>query len=153
MPRKVKVVNINDDSTYGDAAEAIVENEKAKNEPAAETKTEELGEPDPPKPKARAKRVPKPKAVVDDTLIEPEPTPEQVEPKPKAKRAPKVKVVDLPPVVEESVEKPKAVRKPRVKKEEPVEKTNNQVPPFPPRLGRTAAREALYHSIASGGLS
>ena len=29
MPRKVKVVNINDDSTYGDVAEAIVENEKA----------------------------------------------------------------------------------------------------------------------------
>ena len=97
--------------------------------------------------------MPKPKAVVDDTLIEPEPTPEQVEPKPKAKRAPKVKVVDLPPVVEESVEKPKAVRKPRVKKEEPVEKTNNQVPPFPPRLSRTAAREALYRSLASGGLS
>ena len=30
MPRKVKVVNINDDSTYGDVAEAIVENEKQK---------------------------------------------------------------------------------------------------------------------------
>ena len=111
MPRKVKVVNINDDSTYGDVAEAIVENEKAENEPAEETKTEELGEPDPPKPKARAKRVPKPKDVVDDTLIEPEPTPEQVEPKPKAKRAPKVKVVELPPVMEEPVEKSKGGQK------------------------------------------
>ena len=30
MPRTVKVVNINDDSTYGDVAEAIVENEKQK---------------------------------------------------------------------------------------------------------------------------
>ena len=69
MPRKVKVVNINDDSTYGDVAEAIVENGKAENEPSEETETEELGEPDPPKPKARAKRVPKSTAVVDDTLI------------------------------------------------------------------------------------
>ena len=98
--------------------------------------------------------MPKPKAVVDDTLIEPEPTPEQVEPKPKAKRAPKVKVVELPPVVEEPVEKPKAVRKPRVIKEQlHVQKPNNQVPAFPLRLSRTAAREALYHSLASGGLS
>ena len=30
MPRKVKVVNINDDSTYGDVAEACFENEKEK---------------------------------------------------------------------------------------------------------------------------
>ncbi len=29
MPREVKVVNINENSTYGDVAEAIVENEKA----------------------------------------------------------------------------------------------------------------------------
>ncbi len=153
MPRKVKVVNIDDDSTYGDVAEAIVENVKAENEPAEESKTKEAVDPEPPKPKAREKRVPKPKAVVDDTAIQPEPIPEQLEPKPKAKRAPKVKVAELPPVVEEVVEKPKAVRKPRVKKEEPVEKPNNQVPPFPPRLSRTAARKALYHSLASGGLS
>ncbi len=33
MPRKVKVVNINDDSTYCDVAEASVQNEKAENEP------------------------------------------------------------------------------------------------------------------------
>ena len=75
MPRKVKVVNINDDSTYGDVAEAIVENEKAENETAEESKTEEVAEPEPPKPKARAKRVPKPKAVVGDTAIEPEAAP------------------------------------------------------------------------------
>ena len=30
MPRKVKVVNINDEPTYGDVAEAIVGNEKQK---------------------------------------------------------------------------------------------------------------------------
>ncbi len=30
MPREVKVVNINDDSTYGEVAEAIFENEKQK---------------------------------------------------------------------------------------------------------------------------
>ena len=154
MPRKVKVVNINDDSTYSDVAEAIVENEKAENEPDEETKTEEVVEPEPTKPKARAKRVPKPKAVVADVAIEPEPAPEQVAPKPRAKRAPKAKVAELPPVVEEPVEKPKSVRKPRVIKEElHVQKPNNQVPPFPPRLSRTAAREALYHSLASGGLS
>ncbi len=29
MPQKVKVVNIHDDSTYGDITEAVVENEKA----------------------------------------------------------------------------------------------------------------------------
>ncbi len=40
MPRKVKVVNINDDSTYGDVAEEIVEYEKAENEPSEETNTE-----------------------------------------------------------------------------------------------------------------
>ncbi len=80
MPRKVKVVNINDDSTYGDVAEAIVENEKAENEPDEETKTEEVVEPEPTKPNARAKRVPKPKAVVADVVIEPETTPEQVAP-------------------------------------------------------------------------
>ena len=97
--------------------------------------------------------MPKPKAVVDDTLIEPEPAPEQIEPKPKAKRAPKVNVVELPPVVEEPVEKPKVVRKPKFIKKEHVEKTNNQVTPFLPRLSKTAAREALYHSLASGGLS
>ncbi len=151
MPRKVKLVKINDDSTYGDVAEAIVENELAENEAPEETETQEV---EPPKPKARAKRVPKPKAVVDDTAIEPEPAPEQVAPKPRAKRAPKAKVGEPPPVVEEPVVKPKAVRKPRVVKEElHVQKPNNQVPPFPPRLSRTAAREALYHSLASGGLS
>jgi hypothetical protein len=151
MPRKVKVVNINDDSTYGDVAEAIVENEKAENEAPEETEPQEV---EPPKPKARAKRVPKPKAVVDDTAVEPEPAPEQVAPKPRAKRAPKVKVAELPPVVEEPIEKPKAVRKPRAPKQEMhVQQPNNQVPPFPPRLSRTAAREALYHSLASGGLS
>ena len=47
MPRKVKVVNINDDSTYGDVAEAIVENEKVENEPSEETKTQEVV-PEPP---------------------------------------------------------------------------------------------------------
>ena len=151
MPRKVKVVNINEDSSYGDVAEAIVENELAENEAPEETETQEA-EPEPPKPKARAKRVPKPKAVVDDVAIEIEP--EQVAPKPRAKRAPKVKVVELPVVVEEPIVKPKAVRKPRVVKEElHVQQPNNQVPPFPPRLNRTAAREALYHALASGGLS
>ena len=153
MPRNVKVVNIHDDSTYGEVAEAIVENEKAENEAPEETETQEA-EPEPPKPKARAKRVPKPEAVVEDAVIEPEPAPEQVAPKPRAKRAPKAKLVELPPVVEEPVVKPKAVRKPRAVKEElHVQKPNNQVPPFPPRLSRTAAREALYHSLASGGLS
>ena len=152
MPRKVKVVNINDDSTYGEVAEAIVENELAENEPPIETKTPEV---EPPKPKARAKRTPKPKAVVDDTAIEPEPATEpEAVPKPRAKRTPKAKVVELPPVVEEPVIKPKAVRKPRpVKEEMRVQQPNNQVPPFPPRLSRTAAREALYHNLASGGLS
>ena len=152
MPRKAKVVNIDDDSTYGDVAEAIAENEKVETQEPEETETPEV---EPPKNlKARAKRVPKPKAVVEETVIEPEPIPEPVAPKPRAKRAPKAKVVELAPVVEESVVKPKAVRKPRAPKQEMhVQQPNNQVPPFPPRLSRTAAREALYHSLASGGLS
>ena len=151
MPRKVKVVNIDEQSTYGDVAEAIVMNDRIQNETPEQIKGED---PEPPKPKARAKRVAKPKAVVEDIVVEPEPAPEQVAaPKPRAKRAPKTKVVELPVVVEEPVVKPKAVRKPRVKKEELVVKSNNQVPPFPPRLSRTAAREALYHSLASSGLS
>ena len=79
MPRKVKVVNINDDSTYGDVAEAIVENELAENEASEETETQVV-EPEPPKPKARAKRVPKPKAAVDKIANDPEPTPEEVAP-------------------------------------------------------------------------
>jgi hypothetical protein len=151
MPRKVKVVNINDDSTYGDVAEAIVENEKTENETPEETEAPVV---EPPKPKARAKRVPKPKTDAGDTAIEPEPVPEPVVPKPRAKRAAKAKVVELEPVVEEPVVKPKAVRKPRAPKQEMhVQQPNNQVPPFPPRLSRTAAREALYHSLASGGLT
>ena len=56
-------------------------------------------------------------------------------------------------MVEEPVERPKAVRKPKVKKEEPTQELTIVVPGFPPRLSRTAAREALYHSLASGGLS
>ena len=72
MPRKAKIVNINDDSTYGEVAEAITENELAENETPEETETQTV-EPEPPKPKARAKAVRKPKAVVDDTAIEPEP--------------------------------------------------------------------------------
>ncbi len=104
MPRKVKVVNINDDSTYGDVAEGIVANEKAENEPDEETKTEEVVEPEPTKRKARAKRVPKPKVVVTDGAIAPQPATEQVAPTPRAKRAPEARVAELPPVVEEPVE-------------------------------------------------
>ncbi len=37
--------------------------------------------------------------------------------------------------------------------EEPTQGLQIVVPAFPPRLSRTAAREALYHSLASGGLS
>ena len=135
MPRKVKVVNINDDSTYGDVAEAIVENELAENEASEETETQvvEPEPPEPPKPKARAKRVPKPKAAVDKISNDPEPTPEEVAPpKPRAKRTPKAKVIELVPVAEEPVAKPKAVRKPRAPKQEMhVQQPNSQVPPFP----------------------
>ena len=150
----MKALNINENSTYGDVAEAIVENDRTENETSKEEQGEPIIPPESSKPKARAKRVAKPKAVAEDAAVEPEPAPEQVvAPKPRAKRAPKVKVVELPVVVEEPVVKPKSVRKPRVKKEELVVRTNNQVPPFPPRLSRTAAREALYHSLASSGLS
>jgi hypothetical protein len=39
MHRKVKVVNINDGSTYGEVEESVVENEKEQSEPSEESKT------------------------------------------------------------------------------------------------------------------
>ena len=155
MPKQVKVASVNDETTYADIAETIFETE-----PVEEPKTEEVGEPEPPKPKARAKRTPKPKILertdtAVDTEVEPEVPPEIVEVKPKAKRAAKVKITEPPLMIEPPVEKPKAVRKPRVKKEpmaEPASGSKMVVPGFPPRLSRTAAREALYQSLASSAL-
>ena len=76
MTKKVKVVSVNDDTTYADIAEAVIETERVENEPDEEVKTEEVREPEPPKPKARAKRVSKPKVVEQvetvDATIEPE---------------------------------------------------------------------------------
>ncbi len=72
---------------------------------------------------------------------------------PNRKRAAQVKIAETPLLVEELPEKPKAVRKPNVKKEEVKEELKIVVPAFPPRLSRTEKREALYHSLASGGLS
>ena len=45
MPKKVKVVNISENSTYGDVAEAIQENDRVENEPPKESKTEEVKDP------------------------------------------------------------------------------------------------------------
>ena len=71
MARKVKVVSVDDNTSYSDIAVAVVGNEKAENEPVEETKTEEVGEPEPSKPKARAKRVSKPKALErTDTIVD-----------------------------------------------------------------------------------
>ncbi len=100
MTSKFKVVNVNDDTSHHDITEAVVENESIENEPVEEVKTVKVNDPEPPpKSKAGAKRVSKPKAleradtVVDvDTAIEPETaTPEIVETKPKPKRAAKEK--------------------------------------------------------------
>ena len=155
MPKQIKIVNVNDDSTYTDITDAVVENEKEENEPEEtpqiEEVVEEVVEPEQPKPKARAKRVAKPK-VVAETEIEPETPPETVAPKPRAKRVAKVKILEQPMVIEPPIEKPKAVRKPRVKKEETQQGPKIVVPGFPPRLSRTAAREALYHSLAASAL-
>ena len=157
MPKQVKVVNVNDETTYADIAETIHETEQIEVEPVEEPKTEELGEPEPPKPKARAKRTPKPKALArTDTAVdvEVEVPPEIVEVKPKAKRVAKVKqveppvVVEPPDVVEPPPEKSKAIRKPRVKKEE----SPNVQPTMPVRMSRAAKREELYHSLASNAL-
>ena len=86
----------------------------------------------------------------------PETPPPIVEVKPKAKRAARVRVVEPPLMIEPPAEKPKAVRKPRVKKEEPKAEAASGskmvVPGFPLRLHRTAAREALYQSLASSAL-
>ncbi len=161
MPRKVKVVKVNDDATYADITDTVIENEAAENETDETQPTEEVVEPEPqPVAKARATRVSKLKplertdtVVAVDTAMGPETATPVSGPKPKPKRAARVKVVERPAVVEEPVEKPKAVRKPRAKKEEPTQGLQIVVPPFPPRLSRTAAREALYHSLASGALS
>ena len=151
MPKQIKIVNVNDDSTYADITDAVVENEKEENEPEETPQIEEVVEPEQPKPKARAKRVAKPK-VVAETEIEPEAPPETVVPKPRAKRVAKVKILEQPMVIEPPIEKPKAVRKPRVKKEETQQGPKIVVSGFPPRLSRTAAREALYHSLAASAL-
>ena len=153
MPKQIKIVNVNDDSTYTDITDAVVENEKEENEPEETPQTEEVVEPEQPKPKARAKRVAKPKVLErTDTEVVEETPPETVVPKPRAKRVAKVKILEQPIVIEPPVEKPKAVRKPLVKKEEAPEGPKIVVPGFPPRLTRTAAREALYHSLAAGAL-
>ena len=90
MPRKVKVVEITDSTTYGDITDAVVETKQAEKEESSETKLEEVVEPEPPKPKARAKRVSKPKPVVEqteavveqtETVVEEAVAPETVEPK------------------------------------------------------------------------
>ena len=60
MPRKVKVVNINEDSSYGDVAEAITENELAENETPEETETQTV-EPEPPNPRHERNECPNPK--------------------------------------------------------------------------------------------
>ena len=79
MVKKVKVVNVNDDTTYNDITEAVVENESEQVEesmPVEESTPVEEMEPEPPKPKARAKRVSKPKVLErTDTEIEPETPP------------------------------------------------------------------------------
>ena len=153
MPKKIKIVNVNDDDMYTDITDAVVENEKEENEPDETPQTEEVVEPEQPKPKARAKRVAKPKVLERaDTEIEPETPPEVVVPKPRAKRVAKVKIVEQPVLIEPPVEKPKAVRKPRVKKEEVQQGPKIVVPGFPPRLTRTPTREALYHSLAASAL-
>ena len=108
-------------------------------------------EPEQPKPKARAKRVAKPKVIAETEVVEETP-PEAVVPKPRAKRTAKVKILEQPTVIEPPIEKPKAVRKPRVKKEEAPTGPKIVVHGFPPRLSRTAAREALYHSLAASAL-
>ena len=71
MPRKVKVVEINDNTTYGDITEAVVETEKAETQVSEERQPEAVSEPEPPKPKAKAKRVSKPKLVIErpDTVV------------------------------------------------------------------------------------
>ena len=58
MPKQVKVVNVNDDSTYADITEAVVEQETVENEIVEPEPTQplEVSEPQP-KAKARAKRV------------------------------------------------------------------------------------------------
>ena len=62
MVKKVKVVNVNDDTTYNDITEAVVENESEQGEestpveesvPVEESTPVEAMEPEPPKPKAR----------------------------------------------------------------------------------------------------
>ncbi len=59
MPKQVKVVNVTDDSTYVDITEAVVENEKAENEPVEENTPEEVSA----QTKAKAERVSKPEEI------------------------------------------------------------------------------------------
>ena len=98
-------MNVNDDTTYADIAEAVVENESFENESVEAEDSQPLDVIEPPKPQARAKRVSKPKYIertdtVVDVGTEIEPETKFVEIKAKPKRAAKVKVVETVPVVE-----------------------------------------------------
>ena len=160
--KKIKIVNVDENTTYTDLHDGIVADESPETEPVENPEVTELGEPEPkPKPKARAKRVSKPEAVekVEDVPpVEAEPEGEFQVVKPKPKRAAKAKVVEpvpveetppvVPPPPEKAPEKPKLTRKPRVKKEEQVAAT----PTMPVRMSRAAKREELYHSLASNAL-
>ena len=109
MVKKAKVIDLNNESTtYEDIAEVVQEeNEKPEEPPLTEeVPFEEV------KPKAKAKRTPKAKPLLERTdsnmVVAPEPQQEPQEaeepeepteptPKPKAKRAARLKVVDSPP--------------------------------------------------------
>ena len=158
--KKIKIVNVDENTTYTDITDGIVADESPETEPVENLKAEEVGEPEP-KPKARAKRVSKPKAVESVEIVPPveaEPEGEFQVVKPKPNRAAKTKVVEpvpveetppvVPPPPEKAPEKPKLTCKPRVMKEEqPV-----ALPAMPVRMSRAAEREELYHSLASSAL-
>ena len=162
--KKIKIVKVDENTTYTDITEGIAVDESPETEPAENPLTENEPEPEPepkPKPKARAKRVSKPKAVESFEIVpsvEEEPEGEFQVVKPKPKRVAKAKVIkpvpveETPPVVppppEKAPEKPKLTRKPRAKKEEPVAAT----PTVPVKMSRAAKREELYQSLASSAL-
>jgi ribonuclease E len=179
MPKKISVVEINENTSYDDVVNHVVEEEKVEEtqgEPAEqkEAPVSELTV------KPKAKRAPRKKAEAVEEItpptepvrmkrtvshvIEEEPVEEPVaEPavKPKAKRAPRKKVevveeVVAEPVVEEPVAKPKAKRAPRKKAEvvsETAEETRPvEVPAVAPRKSRAAVKLELYEKLALNAL-
>ena len=150
MTKKITVVEINENTTYDDVLNRVVEEEKVE-ETQAEPAEEEAPLEPPAKPKA--KRAPRKKieAVRNSETISKNEVVEEITP-PTGPVRMKRTVSQVVESVEEPVEKAKAKRAPR-KKAEVVEETKPAtLPVVAPRKSRAAAKLGLYEKLALNAL-